>query len=281
MRIFSYARVSTESQTTENQKLELKNFVEKSLNGSFLEKYYFSENISGKVPASERPEFQKLLNKLDDDDVLVVAKIDRLGRSTKDVLNTIDIITKEKKCKLFVVQLGVTDLSSPAGSLLITMLSAVAQMERDLIVERTKSGLARAKLNGKVGGKPSLEKILNKKGYSINDVMAALATKKTIKEVAKQFGICEASIYRLKKFQNEKYQNEINKYFDIQRIKVPGGVEIIQNVSFKNDEAKVQWFNFETENNKKIILNSITDKDLKSRILILLGSENFDLVKSK
>ena len=62
MRIFSYARVSTLEQTTENQKLELKNFVENTLNGSFLEKYYFSESISGKVPASERPEFQKLLN---------------------------------------------------------------------------------------------------------------------------------------------------------------------------------------------------------------------------
>lgn len=281
MRIFSYARVSTLEQTTENQKLELKNFVENTLNGSFLEKYYFSENISGKVPASERPEFQKLLNKLDDGDVLVVSKIDRLGRSTKDVLNTIDIITKEIKAKLFIIQLGFIDFSSSAGKLVLTIMSAIAEMERDLIVERTKSGLARAKLNGKVGGKPSLEKMLSKKGYSINDVMAALATKKTIKEVAKQFGVCEVSIYRLKKKQNEKYQNEINKYFEIQRIKVTGGEEIIQNVSFKNDDAKVQWFNFETENNKKIILNSIIDKDLKSRILLLLGSVNFDLVKTK
>lgn len=281
MRIFSYARISTPEQKIENQKIELKNFIEKSLNGSFLEKYYFSENISGKVPAIERPEFQKLLNKLDDDDVLVVSKIDRLGRSTKDILNTIDIITKEKKCKLFVVQLGFTDLSSPTGSLLVTTLSAIAQMERDLIVERTKAGLARAKLAGKVGGKPSLGKMLNKKGYSINDVMGALATKKTIKQVAKQFGVCEASIYRLKKIQNEKYQNEINKYFDIQRVKVPGGEEIIQNVSFKNDDVKVQWFKFKTENNKKIILNSIIDKELRNRILILLESENFDLVNTK
>lgn len=281
MRIFSYARVSTLEQTTENQKLELKNFVENTLNGSFLEKYYFSENISGKVPASERPEFQKLLNKLDDGDVLVVSKIDRLGRSTKDVLNTIDIITKEIKAKLFIIQLGFIDFSSSAGKLVLTIMSAIAEMERDLIVERTKSGLARAKLNGKVGGKPSLEKMLNKKGFSINDVMAALATKKTIKEVAKQFGVCEVSIYRLKKKQNEKYQNEINKYFDIQKVKVTGGDEIIQNVSFKNDDVKAQWFNFETENNKKIILNSVIDKELRNRILLLLGSENFDLVKSK
>lgn len=281
MRIFSYARVSTLEQTTENQKLELKNFVENTLNGSFLEKYYFAENISGKVPAAERPVFQKLLNKLDDGDVLVVSKIDRLGRSTKDVLNTIDVITKEIKAKLFIIQLGFIDFSSSAGKLVLTIMSALAEMERDLIVERTKSGLARAKLNGKVGGKPSLEKMLNKKGFSINDVMAALATKKTIKEVAKQFGVCEVSIYRLKKKQNEKYQNEINKYFDIQKVKVTGGDEIIQNVSFKNDDVKAQWFNFETENNKKIILNSIIDKELRNRILLLLGSENFDLVKSK
>lgn len=281
MRIFSYARVSTLEQTTENQKLELKNFVENTLNGSFLEKYYFSENISGKVPASERPEFQKLLNKLDDGDVLVVSKIDRLGRSTKDVLNTIDIITKQIKAKLFIIQLGFIDFSSSAGKLVLTIMSALAEMERDLIVERTKSGLARAKLAGRVGGKPSLEKMLNKKGYSVNDVMASLAAKKTMKEVAKQFGVCEVSIYRLKKKQSEKYQNEINKYFDIQKVKVTGGDEIIQNVSFKNDDVKAQWFNFETENNKKIILNSILDKDLKSRILFLLGSENFGLIKTK
>lgn len=280
MRIFSYARVSTESQTTENQKLELKNFVEKSLNGKFLEKYYFAENISGKVPASERPEFQKLLNKLDDDDVLVVSKIDRLGRSTKDVLNTIDIITKEKKCKLFVVQLGFTDLSSPAGSLLITMLSAVAQMERDLIVERTKSGLARAKKEGRVGGTVPLEKMLAKKGFSINDVMSDLANGIPVKNIAKKFGICQMSVYKLKWNENKKYENYVKKYFEVEMFEVPGG-SCIKEVRFKNEDAKNQWFNNETENNKKVILNSISNKELKNRILILLGSENFGLIKTK
>ena len=160
-------------------------------------------------------------------------------------------------------------------------MAAFAEMERDFIVERTKAGLARARLAGKVGGRPTIEKQLEKQGFNINDVIAALSNGTTAKDIAKRCGVCVKSVYRLKKKQNEKYQSEVNKYFDIQRIKVPGGVEIIQNVSFKNADAKVQWFNFESENNKKVILNSISNKDLKSRILILLGSGNFDLVKSK
>lgn len=283
MKVFCYARVSKglEFQTTENQKIELKKYVENELKEKFLEKYYFSENISGKVAAKQRPEFQKLLNKLDEDDLLVVTKIDRLGRSAADILNTIDVITKEIKAKLCILQFKGMDFSSPVGKMFLHLMAAFAEMERDFIVERTKAGLARARLAGKVGGRPTIEKQLEKQGFNINDVIAALSNGTTAKDIAKRCGVCVKSVYRLKKKQNEKYQSEVNKYFDIQRIKVPGGVEIIQNVSFKNADAKVQWFNFESENNKKVILNSISNKDLKSRILILLGSESFDLLKSK
>lgn len=279
-RIFCYARVSTAEQDTTNQAIELKNFVENSLNGKFLEKYYFAENISGKVPAIDRPEFQKMLNKLDDGDVLVVSKIDRLGRSTKDILNTIDIIIKEKKCKLFVVQLGFTDLSSPAGSLLVTMLSAVAQMERDLIVERTKAGLARARQQGKIIGKPSLEKKLNKKGFSINDVMTALANGDTVKNVAKKFGICQSSIFNLKKYQADKYADDVEKYFNVEIAKLNNGKTFINNVSFKNKTAKYQWLDL-TINLQKTILNSINNKELRVRIDYLLSGENFEMLPTK
>lgn len=280
MRIFCYARVSTESQTTENQKMELSKFLKDNFNAEINEKRYFAENISGKVPASERPVFQKLLNKLDEGDMLVVTKIDRLGRSTKDILNTIEYISKEIKAKLFIIQLGFIDFSSSAGKLVLTIMSAIAEMERDLIVERVKSGMARAKKEGRVAGKPSLERNLHKKGFSINDVMSDLSNGISVKNISKKFGICEMSIYKLKWRENKKYEDYVRKYFEVEMFEVPGG-SCIKEVRFKNEDAKNQWFNNETENNKKVILNSISNKELKNRILILLGSDNFDLVKTK
>lgn len=84
----------------------------------------------------------------------VVAKLDRLGRDALDVLQTVRQLA-ERGIKVIVLNLGSTDLTSPAGKLLLTMLAAVAEMERDLLVERTQAGLQRAKAEGKVLGRPS------------------------------------------------------------------------------------------------------------------------------
>ncbi|RQT20061.1 recombinase family protein [Burkholderia contaminans] len=148
MAIFGYGRVSTGQQSTENQRLELER-------AGFVVDYWFADHgISGKTCASERPEFGRLLDKIRDGETLVVAKLDRLGRDAVDVLQTIRALER-RSIKVIVMQLGQTDLTSSAGKLLLTMLASVAEMERDLLIERTQAGLARARAEGKKLGRPS------------------------------------------------------------------------------------------------------------------------------
>lgn len=150
MAIFGYGRVSTGQQTTENQRLELEQA------GYQIEPdYWFAdEGVSGKVAASQRPAFKRMLGQVRKGETLVVSKLDRLGRDAIDVLQTVRQLG-ERGIKVVVLQLGTTDLTSAAGKLLLSMLAAVAEMERDLLVERTQAGLQRAKAEGKTLGRPS------------------------------------------------------------------------------------------------------------------------------
>jgi DNA invertase Pin-like site-specific DNA recombinase len=85
-----------------------------------------------------------MLDKLRKDDVLVVTKLDRLGRDAVDVLATIRRLG-QLEVKMLVLQLGQLDLTSPAGRLMLTMLAAVAEMERDLLIKHTRAGLERTR----------------------------------------------------------------------------------------------------------------------------------------
>jgi putative DNA-invertase from lambdoid prophage Rac len=95
-----------------------------------------------------------MLAKLRTKDAVVVSKLDRLGRDAPDVLAAIKTLAY-LGVEVVVLQLGKLDLTSPAGKLMLAMLAAVAEMERDLIVERTQAGLARAKAEGKTLGRPA------------------------------------------------------------------------------------------------------------------------------
>lgn len=148
MSVFAYGRVSTNQQTAENQRLEI-------INAGFQIDYWFAdEGVSGKVCAKQRPQFALMLDKIRDGETLVVSKLDRLGRDSIDVLQTVQSLA-DRNIKVVVLQLGSTDLSSPTGKLLLMMLVAVASMERDLLIERTQAGLMRAKSEGKRLGRPS------------------------------------------------------------------------------------------------------------------------------
>ena len=147
MATFAYGRVSTKDQTAENQKLE----IERA--GYKVDYWYADEGVSGKVSASQRPQFAKMLAQIRDGETLVVSKLDRLGRDALDVGTTIKALAA-RRIEVIVLQLGKLDLASPAGKMMLTMLSAVAEMERDLLVERTQAGLARAKKEGKTLGRP-------------------------------------------------------------------------------------------------------------------------------
>ncbi|HDM8229820.1 TPA: recombinase family protein [Vibrio campbellii] len=149
-RIFAYCRVSTVEQTTDNQILAIRN------SGYDIEESrVISETVSGSTLAMQRPEFKTLVeHKLEAKDMLVVLKLDRLGRDNIDVQQTVDLLTK-KGINVVSLDLPVPDLSSSEGKLMLQMFSAFAEFERNRIRERTQDGLNRAKAGGKKLGRPA------------------------------------------------------------------------------------------------------------------------------
>ncbi|MEX7558128.1 recombinase family protein [Pseudomonas monteilii] len=147
-RTFVYARVSTTDQTTDNQVLEVKSA------GFQVEPHrVIAETISGSTQTSDRPGFQKLLERMENGDVLIVTKLDRLGRNAMDVRTTVERLLAHG-IRVHCLALGGVDLTSAAGKMTMQVLSAVAEFERDLLIERTHAGINRAKLEGKKLGRP-------------------------------------------------------------------------------------------------------------------------------
>ena len=146
-RVFAYCRVSTSDQTTDNQIAEIR-----AAGFDVSGRRVVSEVVSGSVAASQRKGFARLLDKLESDDVLVVTKIDRLGRNAIDVAQTVERLAGDG-VRVHCLQLGGVDLTSAAGKMVLGVISAMAQFERDLLVERTAAGLRRAKAQGKALGR--------------------------------------------------------------------------------------------------------------------------------
>jgi putative DNA-invertase from lambdoid prophage Rac len=185
MAIFAYSRVSTKEQTTANQKLDIET-------AGYKVDYWFSdEGVSGKVSASQRPQFKALLGQIRDGETLVVSKLDRLGRDAQDVGATIKALAA-RRIEVIVLQLGKLDLTSPAGKLMLTMLAAVAEMERDLLVERTQSGLMRAKAEGKTLGRPT-----KTNGDQRAEIVNMRKTGVSISALSRTYGISRASVMRV------------------------------------------------------------------------------------
>lgn len=172
-RTFAYCRVSTTNQTTANQVHEI------AAAGFTIEpRRVIEEQVSGAVPAMERQGFSKLLERLESGDVLVVTKLDRLGRNAMDVRSTVETL-EARGIRVHCLALGGVDLTSPAGKMTMAVLSAVAEFERDLLVERTQAGLERAKADGKTLGRPKFDKAdqladLKAQGLSQSQVAAKL-----------------------------------------------------------------------------------------------------------
>jgi DNA invertase Pin-like site-specific DNA recombinase len=149
MRVFSYCRVSTTEQSTENQIIAIR-----QRGYEVIESRVVSETVSGSVEAMKRDKFKMLVDhQLESGDMLVVLKLDRLGRDNIDVQKTITMLG-EKGIKVVCLDLPVADLSSAEGRLMLQMFSAFAEFERNRIRERTKEGLERAKAEGKKLGRP-------------------------------------------------------------------------------------------------------------------------------
>lgn len=147
-RTFAYCRVSTADQTSENQIREIS-----AAGFDVKPRRVFAETVSGSVPALQRDGFKRMIARLDWVDVLIVTKLDRLGRNAIDVRATVEMLAKEQ-VRVHCLALGGVDLTSPAGKMTMAVIAAVAEFERDLLVERTQAGLHRAKANGKKLGRP-------------------------------------------------------------------------------------------------------------------------------
>ena len=187
MRVFAYCRVSTTDQSTENQVLEIAN-----AGFALNERRTVKETISGSVPAEQRPGFQRLMDKLESEDVLVVTKLDRLGRNAMDVRSTVEKLA-HVGVRVHCLALGGVDLTSPAGKMTMGVIAAVAEFERDLLIERTQAGLALAKASGKTIGRPqSLDK------GKVAMVRQKLSEGHSVAALARELGTSRQTVMRVR-----------------------------------------------------------------------------------
>lgn len=179
--LIGYARVSTERQDLASQRAELRRL------GVEDERVY-TDKRTGKN--KDRPGLREALAAVREGDTLVVAKMDRLARSVPDARDIVQDLY-ERGARL---QIGgsVHDPNDPVGKFLFNALAMVAEFERDLIVQRTKEGLAIAKANGRLlGTKPKLSDRRSKKLAADFE-----SGKFTVAELAEDFGVSRATVYR-------------------------------------------------------------------------------------
>ncbi len=177
-RVFAYARISTTTQFSENQREQIAQAGYNVLPRRFIE-----EQISGSVAALQRPGFSGLLDRLEEGDTVVVTKLDRLGRDSIDVQQTVQQF-QTRGVRLMVLQLGNLDLTSSTGELMVKMLAAVADFERELVIERTQAGLARAKAQGKRLGRPTKTTPKQRE-----EIAGLIHIGKSVSEVARAYGM--------------------------------------------------------------------------------------------
>ena len=186
-----YARVSTQDQNLDMQIDALKN------TGCEI---IFEEKISGK--SKERPELTKLFEKLRKGDTVVVWKLDRLGRSLKDL---IDLITKMQQLDVsfLSIQDGI-NTETATGRFTFNIFASLSEFEREIISERTKAGLSSARARGRKGGRPS--------GYSKETLKKIQAVKTlynakdspSVQDIADSLKISRATCYRYLKAYDQK-----------------------------------------------------------------------------
>ena len=187
-RCFAYCRVSTTDQTTDNQVREIE-----AAGFAVDPKRIIAETVSGSVAAMERAGFAKLVDRLEAGDILIVTKLDRLGRNAMDVRSTVDRLAG-MGVKVHCLALGGVDLTSPAGRMTMGVINAVAEFERDLLIERTQAGLTRAKAEGKALGRPSALS-----PQQLTEVRAKRAEGVSLGALAKTYGVSRAAIQRAEK----------------------------------------------------------------------------------
>ena len=185
-----YARVSTQDQSLDLQTDALKQ--------AGCEKI-FEEKVSG--AKQSRPELDRMLEQLRKGDIVMVYKLDRLGRSIKHLLELVEVF-KNKEVELVSISDNI-DTSSIQGRLVFNIFASIAEFERDLIRERTMAGLQAARKRGRIGGRP---KGLSDKAQRLALVAEALYRENTlsVNEIAKNLGISKATLYKYLRFRGVK-----------------------------------------------------------------------------
>lgn len=175
---FGYARVSTDDQ-------ELARQID-ALNNYGVDKIY-KEKITG--TKTNRPELDKLKNAVREGDSVIIESLSRLGRSTKDLLALLEEWDNQG-VKLVSLKENI-DTTTPTGKLLVTVLSAISQFERDITVQRTNEGLQAARKRGRKGGRPkaNAENVRKAVDYYNRQTMS-------VKEITAICGISQATLYR-------------------------------------------------------------------------------------
>ncbi len=193
--IYGYARVSTEEQCLDRQIDQLKGV-------GIEEEYIYKEKMSG--TKSNRPKLKALLNVLEQGDTVYIESLNRLGRSSADLITLMQTFAN----------MGVTlislkeqlDFSSAAGKMMAQFLAILAEFERNCIVERVNEGLAAARARGRVGGRPKTpDKIIDKalKMYDLHNL--------TVSEICRACGISRPTLYKaLRERENKKELEEMN-----------------------------------------------------------------------
>ena len=189
-RVFAYCRVSTSEQLTTNQRQEIEAAGFKIEHRRMIE-----ECISGSVQAGKRPGFMRMLDRLESGDVLIVTKLDRLGRNAMDVRETVERLAANQ-VRVHCLALGGVDLTSPAGKMTMQVIAAVAEFERDLLIERTKAGISRARSQGKRFGRP-----LSLSQDQRAQALGRLASGATVSQVARELATSRQTIMRLRNAQ--------------------------------------------------------------------------------
>lgn len=178
--IYGYARISTDGQTLEAQLAALR--------GAGAEKV-FQEVASG--ARTDRKELGRLLKTLKAGDVVLITRLDRLARSTRDLLNLLDTIAGRGASFRSLAE-GWADTTTAQGRLLVTMLGGFAEFERSLIADRTADGIRRAKAQGKrLGRKPKLTPA------DRAEILEALKTERAV-TLARRYRVSQATISRIR-----------------------------------------------------------------------------------
>lgn len=173
-----YARVSTDAQNLDRQLDALRHYG--------IDKLY-CEKMSG--TKKNRPELDRMMSEIDDGDTVVIESLSRLGRSVKNLAELMEVFNSRN---IRLVSLKETiDTTTPTGKLLFTILSSLAQFERDVLVERTREGLNAARARGRRGGRPKTDEAAVKKAVALYRTQQY-----SMKEIRELTGVSASTIYR-------------------------------------------------------------------------------------